>query len=111
MLFGTAGVVIGAPIAYALVKGWLDPEAWKGFGALAGSWIGGTGNMAAVSEGLQTSGTHFGLAVIADNVVYLVWLPLLLQSKNFANRFHKFTRVSDERLEQMKTPPATNGTA
>ncbi|HIA01149.1 MAG TPA: DUF819 family protein, partial [Myxococcales bacterium] len=27
MLAGTAGVVIGAPIAYAAVKGWLGPEA------------------------------------------------------------------------------------
>ena len=103
MLIGTAGVVIGAPIGYSLVSGWLDADAWKGFGALAGSWIGGTGNMAAVSEGLETSGTHFGLAVIADNVVYLVWLPLLLQSKNLAKWFHKFTRVSSEQLDQMKT--------
>ncbi len=103
MLIGTAGVVIGAPIGYLLVKGWLDPEAWKGFGALAGSWIGGTGNMAAVAEGLGTSGAHFGLAVIADNVVYLVWLPILLQSKNMANWFHKFTGVKSERLTQLKT--------
>lgn len=103
MLTGTAGVVIGAPISYFLVKGWLDPEAWKGFGALAGSWIGGTGNMAAVAEGLGTSGTHFGLAVIADNAVYLVWLPLLLQSKNMANWFHRFTGVTNERLTRLKT--------
>lgn len=103
MLIGTAGVVIGAPVGYFLVKGWLDPEAWKGFGALAGSWIGGTGNMAAVAEGLGTSGAHFGLAVIADNVVYLVWLPLLLQSKNMAGWFHKFTRVKSERLTQLKS--------
>jgi len=102
MLIGTAGVVIGAPIGYVLVKGWLDPQAWKGFGALAGSWIGGTGNMAAVAEGLGTSGAHFGLAVIADNVVYLVWLPLLLQSKNMAGWFHKFTGVKSERLTQLK---------
>lgn len=102
MLIGTVGVVIGAPIGYFAVKGWLDPEAWKGFGALAGSWIGGTGNMAAVAEGLETSGTHFGLAVIADNVVYLVWLPLLLQSKNLAKWFHKFTGVSQQHLEQLK---------
>jgi uncharacterized membrane protein len=86
-----------------LVKGWLDPEAWKGFGALAGSWIGGTGNMAAVAEGLGTSGAHFGLAVIADNAVYLVWLPLLLQSKNMAGWFHKFTGVKSERLTQLKS--------
>ena len=53
MLAGTAGVVLGAPVAYAVVRGWLSPDAWKGFGALAGSWIGGTGNMAAVAEGLK----------------------------------------------------------
>jgi uncharacterized membrane protein len=103
MLIGTAGVVIGAPIGYFLVKGWLDPEAWKGFGALAGSWIGGTGNMAAVAEGLGTSGADFGLAVIADNAVYLVWLPILLQSKNMAGWFHKFTGVKNERLIQLKS--------
>ncbi|UCF77874.1 MAG: DUF819 family protein [Candidatus Eiseniibacteriota bacterium] len=102
MLLGTVGVVLGAPVAYFLVKNWLGPEAWKGFGALAGSWIGGTGNMAAVAEGLGTSGTDFGLAVIADNVVYLVWLPLLLQSKNMARWFHRFTRVTDERLARLK---------
>lgn len=103
MLVGTAGVIVGAPVGFFLVKEWLEPEAWKGFGALAGSWIGGTGNMAAVSQGLETSGTHFGLAVIADNVVYLVWLPLLLQSKNLANWFHRFTGVSDQRIKQMKS--------
>lgn len=103
MLVGTLGVIVGAPIGYAIFKGWLGPEAWKGYGALAGSWIGGTGNMAAVSEGLGTSGTDFGLAVIADNVVYLVWLPILLQSKNLAGLFHRFTGVSQERLDRMKS--------
>ncbi len=102
MLAGTAGVIIGAPIGYALVAQHLGPESWKGFGALAGSWIGGTGNMAAVAEGLGTSGTDFGLAVIADNGIYLIWLPILLASKNFAKRFHKFTGVSSSRVDEMK---------
>ena len=102
MLLGSLGIIIGAPIGYFLVKGWLEPEAWKGFGALAGSWIGGTGNMAAVAEGLKTSGTYFGLAVIADNLVYLIWLPILLQSKNLAKYFNRFTGVSEERLNNIK---------
>ncbi|HIA02655.1 MAG TPA: DUF819 family protein, partial [Myxococcales bacterium] len=88
--------------AYAAVKGWLGPEAWKGFGALAGSWIGGTGNMAAVAEGLKTPGAEFGLAVIADHAVYLVWLPILLSSKLMAERFHRFTGVSEDSLSKMK---------
>lgn len=102
MLMGTLGVVVGAPIAYLTVKGFLTPDAWKGYGALAGSWIGGTGNMAAVSEALGTSGDLFGLAVIADTVVYLVWLPIMLMSRNWAGAFGRFAHVSDDRVKKME---------
>ena len=102
MFLGTAGVIIGAPIAYFIVKSRLGPEAWKGFGTLAGSWIGGTGNMAAISEALGTSPADFGLAAIADNFVYMIWLPIMLGSKNIADRFHKFTGVSQGRIDSLK---------
>jgi uncharacterized membrane protein len=32
MLMGTAGVIVGAVIAYVLVHKWLAPDAWTGFG-------------------------------------------------------------------------------
>ena len=101
MLMGTAGVMVGAIVAYTLVHGWLSDDAWKGYGALAGSWIGGTANMAATAEMLGTSEEQFGLAVIADNVIYIVWLPLLLMSRDFADRFNRWARVPAERLEAM----------
>jgi len=93
MLMGTAGVMVGAVVAYMLVHSWLSADAWKGYGALAGSWIGGTANMAATAEMLGTSEEQFGLAVIADNVIYVFWLPLLLMSRDFADRFNKWARV------------------
>ncbi len=104
MLLGTLGVVVGAPIGFFLVRWGLQPEAWKGFGALAGSWIGGTGNMLATAQmvELDESSLQYGYAVVADNAVYLVWLPIMLGSKNFAERFHRFTRVSGDRLERME---------
>ncbi len=102
MLLGTAGVILGAPIAFAIVSPWLGPDAWKAVGTLAGSWIGGTGNMAAVAEGLETSGSEFGLAVVADNLVYLVWLPILLASKAIAPWFHRFTKVPATRVQAME---------
>lgn len=101
MLMGTAGVMVGAVVAYMLVHSWLSDDAWKGYGALAGSWIGGTANMAATAEMLGTSEEQFGLAVIADNVVYVVWLPLLLLSRDFADRFNKWARVPEDRLIAM----------
>jgi len=101
MLMGTAGVMVGAVVAYLLVHTWLSEDAWKGYGALAGSWIGGTANMAATAEMLGTSEEQFGLAVIADNVIYVFWLPLLLMSRDFADRFNKWARVPAERLASM----------
>ncbi len=103
MLMGTAGVMVGAVVAYMLVHSWLSDDAWKGYGALAGSWIGGTANMAATAEMLGTSEEQFGLAVIADNVIYIVWLPLLLLSRDFADRFNKWARVPEERMIAMDT--------
>jgi len=102
MLFGTLGVMIGAPIAVAIVGGFLEPDTWKGFGALAGSWIGGTANMAAVADGIHTSPSAFGLAALADNIVYIVWLPIMLTSKRLAKSFNKFTGVSEKRLQRME---------
>ncbi len=101
MLMGTAGVVVGGVIAYVAVHQWLSEDAWKGFGALAGSWIGGTANMLATKEMLEASEAQLGLAVIADNVVYIVWLPLLLMSRDFAEQFNRWVRVPADRLEAM----------
>ena len=104
MLIGTVGVVVGAPIALMIVKHGLGPDVWKGFGALAGSWIGGTGNMLSVGIALDLdeSSLDFGYAVIADNAVYLIWLPIMLASKNFADKFHKFSKVSSDRIKKME---------
>jgi uncharacterized membrane protein len=103
MLFGTLGVVVGAPIAYLIVHRFLTPDAWTGYGALAGSWIGGTGNMAAVAEGIKAPPEMFGLAVLADNVVYLVWLPIMLASRNWAEKFARFTHVdNDKRVAELE---------
>jgi len=106
MLFGTAGVVLGAPIAFLIVGNKLPEDTWKAFGTLAGSWIGGTGNMAAVTEGLETSGQGFGLAVLGDNLVYMIWLPILLGSKNFAKAFNRFTRVDKKRIQMLEMAQA-----
>ena len=101
MLMGTAGVMVGGVVAYFVVHGSLSDDAWKGYGALAGSWIGGTANMAATAEMLQTSEEQFGLAVLADNVIYIVWLPLLLMSRDFADKFNRWARVPEDRIASM----------
>jgi uncharacterized membrane protein len=112
MLIGTAGVVIGGVSAYALGQSISTPEwfplhfplpqdSWKAFGTLAGSWIGGTGNMTAAHAALEGTGEHMTMAAAADQMVYLVWLPLLLGSRAFAKKFNRWMRVPANRLELM----------
>ena len=101
MLMGTAGVMVGGVVAYVIVHGWLPEDSWRGFGALAGSWIGGTANMLATKEMLEASDAQLGLAVVADNLVYIVWLPLLLMSRDYADKFNRWARVPADRLAAM----------
>lgn len=106
MLFGSFGVVVGAALGFIAVKHWLGANAWKAYGTLAASWIGGTGNMAAVAQMLDTGGTEFGLAVLADSTIYSVWLPILLVSKRFAMPFARLTGARADALASMRMAAA-----
>ncbi len=101
MLMGTAGVMVGGVVSYIIVHGWLPDDSWKGVGTLAGSWIGGTANMLAAKEILGASESQFTLAIVADNVIYIVWLPILLMSRDYADKFNKWARVPEDRLAAM----------
>jgi uncharacterized membrane protein len=101
MLMGTAGVMVGGVVSYVIVHGWLPDDSWKGVGTLAGSWIGGTANMLAAKEILEAPESQFTLAIVADNVIYIVWLPLLLMSRDYADKFNKWARVPADRLAAM----------
>ncbi|RIK72950.1 MAG: hypothetical protein DCC67_18505 [Planctomycetota bacterium] len=101
MVAGSAGVVLGAAAGAWLTAGWLGPSAWKAYGALSGSWVGGTGNMLAVAE-MFDAGDQRALAVLADTSLLLVWLPLLLTSKRFAESFARFAKADPQRLARLE---------
>jgi uncharacterized membrane protein len=109
MLFGSLGVMVGAPIGLVLVKQWLGPDAWKAFGSLSASWVGGSANLAAVSQMFHTQGTEYGLAVFADSTItYFIWLPLLLRSEKWAAPFARFTKVDVRQTASMEQAAETH---
>ena len=112
MLLGSVGVVLGGFLAFALGQWITTPESWplhfplpedswKAFGTLSGSWIGGTGNMTAAHAALEGNAEHLTMAAAADQMVYLLWLPLLLGSRAFAAKFNRWMRVPADRLALM----------
>jgi len=82
----TIGIVIGGPIALWAVSfiepnvlGGDSPEAfWRGLSTVAGSWIGGGANQAALKEISQTLDDQFSAMLIVDVFVANLWMPFLL---------------------------------
>ena len=85
-LTGTMGIVIGGPLAI-LVMSAVYPEAvgghgpdavWRGMTTIAGSWIGGGANQAAMKEVYEVGGEIFSAMVTVDIIVANLWMAVLL---------------------------------
>lgn len=101
MLAGTVGVIIGAPIATFIFHKWLPPEAWKGIGALAGSWIGGSANMIAIKEGFGTPTDIFSACVVVDTVVAYSWLGVIIALSAYQQKIDKWNKADRSTLEEI----------
>ena len=78
---GTISVILGGPLAM-LVVGMLSPETvsgdvWRGLTAVAGSWIGGSANQAAMRDMFEIPTDLFGAMVAVDVLVANAWLAVL----------------------------------
>jgi uncharacterized membrane protein len=81
-LTGTVGIVIGGPIALMSV-GYFFPQelggdVWRGMTTIAGSWIGGGANQAAMKEVFNVDGNIFSVMITVDVLVANVWMAVLL---------------------------------
>lgn len=94
-LAGTAGIMLGGPIAYLLLGRFMPAElgdqAWKGLAALSGSWIGGSANFVAIGQSVGTRDDVLSMMVVVDVGVSNAWTAVLLY---FAGR----ERQMDERM-------------
>ncbi|CAN5169251.1 DUF819 family protein [soil metagenome] len=85
-LTGTIGIVLGGPLAILLVS-LVSPETvagagpdavWRGLTTVAGSWIGGGANQAAMKEIFDVGDTLFSQMIAVDVFCANVWLAILL---------------------------------
>lgn len=96
---GTVGIIIGGPISLMIFKGFLPADAWKGFAALSGSWIGGTANMVAIAESVDTPESAFGPIIVVDTVVGYGWMGVLLVLSGYQKLFDRKTGARTDVIE------------
>ena len=102
MLVGTAGIVIGGPLAYLIFGAFLPADAWQGFATLSGSWIGGTANMLAIKESVGASDAMMGPIIVVDTVVGYGWMGVLIFLSAFQKKFDKWVGADNSAIEQAK---------
>ncbi len=105
-LTGTAGVMLGALVSFG-VMGMIHPETvagdtWRGMTTLAGSWIGGGVNQAAMKEVFAVEATLFGQFVAVDVLVASLWMAVLLFLAGRAQAFDRWTGADVSAIDDLK---------
>ncbi|MDJ0918642.1 MAG: DUF819 family protein [Woeseiaceae bacterium] len=111
----TLSIVLGFIVSFSLFQSQLAADAWKTFAALSGSWMGGTGNMAAIQAALQVPDASMGYTLLIDSIDYALWVVFLLALVPYAGYFNRWvgadTSVIDsvgKRLEQETDKESSN---
>ena len=126
---GTVGIVLGGPLSILLASmiapdlvGGQGPEAvWRGFATVAGSWIGGGANQAAMKEIFDVGDSLFSAMIAIDVIVANIWMALLLYGTGMDEKINKWfdadvSSIDDLKLkmeqykEQIMRIPETNDT-
>ncbi|MFN3843751.1 MAG: DUF819 domain-containing protein [Rehaibacterium terrae] len=105
-LAGTASVMLGAVLAFLVLRG-LAPEVvagevWRGLTTVAGSWIGGGANQAAMREVFEVDMNVFGQFVAVDILVSSLWLALILFLAPRAAAFDRWTGADTRAIDDLK---------
>ena len=93
MLIAYTGAVLSlaAAFIFVFVLFGFGQESAGVFGALSGSWTGGTANMLAVAGALNLSESQLGPALIVDSLLYTLWVSVLLLAVPLAARFDRWS--------------------
>lgn len=109
-LTGTVGIIIGGPAAILIVStfapdvvgGQGPDEVWRGLSTIAGSWIGGGANQAAMFEVFKPSGDLFSATIAVDVIVANIWMAFLLYGAGVSTKVDKFFKADSSSVTRLR---------
>lgn len=105
-LAASVAIVISGPISLALAK-WVSPEMftddtlWRGFSAVAGSWIGGAANQAAMKELFGVSDDLFGMMILVDTTNASLWLLIILVLAKHSAKIDNWLKADSSSIDKV----------
>ena len=109
-LTGTAGIILGGPIAILIVS-FISPQTvggegfdaiWRGLSTIAGSWIGGGANQTAMLEIYKFNPDKFGSMILVDIIVANIWMAILLYGIGKKEKIDAWLKADNSAIEALK---------
>ena len=107
-LAATFSIVIGGPVALLIITylfpdliGLNPEELWRGLSTIAGSWIGGGANQAAMKEIFEVPTGIFGQMIIVDVLVANIWLGFLLFGAGRADKIDRILKADNSAITEL----------
>jgi uncharacterized membrane protein len=106
---GTVGIIIGGPLAL-IFTGTLWPELlqlegndaiWRGLATVAGSWIGGGANQAAMLEVFNYNKNLYGSMVLVDVLVANFWLAILIFFVGKKTQIDRYLKADNRSIDHL----------
>lgn len=107
---GTLGIIIGGPLAIIIVSA-VSPDiiggsgadsVWRGLSTVAGSWIGGGANQAAMKEVFEVNDSIFSAMVAVDVIGANVWMAFLLYGTGINNKIDSWFQADATSINELK---------
>ena len=107
---GTLGIVFGGPISIIVVS-FIAPsiihdagieQVWRGLSTVAGSWIGGGANQAAMKEVFNVGDTIFSSMIAVDVIIANIWMAFLLYGVGISNKLDKWFSADASSIMKLK---------
>ena len=109
-LTGTFGIILGGPISIIIVS-YIAPnilhnagaeDVWRGLTTVAGSWIGGGANQAAMKEVFNVGDKIFSSMIAVDVIVANLWMAFLLYGAGNNNKVDKWFNADSSSIQKLK---------
>ncbi len=94
-------IMIGFVVSFSIFHPWLESDSWQTFAALGGSWMGGTGNMAAIQGALNIPESKMGYTLLIDSIDYAIWVVLLLALVPYSIGFNRWVKADPGLLDDI----------
>ncbi|MBA64810.1 MAG: hypothetical protein CMG55_03310 [Candidatus Marinimicrobia bacterium] len=109
-LTGTFGIIMGGPISIFIIS-FIAPDiinssgvdqVWRGLTTVAGSWIGGGANQAAMKEVFDVGDTIFSAMIAVDVIIANLWMAFLLYGAGVSQKMDDWFHADSSSINDLK---------